>query len=67
MKGGFIEFGAQTKVDPRFIIALLQTNPKVYRMEGANKLRFNIEEPDSAARLTLISNMLNDFAHKVSE
>ncbi|OUL56978.1 transcription-repair coupling factor [Pseudoalteromonas ulvae] len=67
IKGGFIEFGAQTKVDPRFIIALLQTNPKVYRMEGANKLRFNIEEPDSAARLTLISNMLNDFAHKVSE
>ena len=65
-KGGFIEFTAKTKVDPRFIIGLLQSNPKVYRMEGANKLRFSIEEADSLARLKLASAMLQQFAQKVS-
>jgi transcription-repair coupling factor (superfamily II helicase) len=35
-------------------------------MEGANKLRFNIEEKNGQERLKLISAMINDFDKKAS-
>jgi transcription-repair coupling factor (superfamily II helicase) len=66
IKGGYFEFSSDTKVNPTFIIALIQSNPSVYRMEGANKLRFNIEEKNGQERLKLISAMINDFDKKAS-
>ncbi len=63
-KGGYFEFSQDTKVDPSFIIGLLQSNPAIYRMEGANKLRFSIEEKNAQERLKLVSAMINDFNKK---
>ena len=65
IKGGYFEFGQDTKVDPSFIIGLLQSNPQFYKMEGASKLRFMIEEKNNQERLKLVTAMLRDFAQKV--
>ena len=65
MKGGYFEFSQDTKVDPSFIIGLLQSNPQFYKMEGASKLRFMIEEKNNQERLKLVTAMLKDFAQKV--
>jgi transcription-repair coupling factor (superfamily II helicase) len=63
-KGGYFEFSASTTVNPTFIIALIQSNPAVYRMEGASKLRFNIEEKNGQERLKLVNAMIDDFQKK---
>jgi len=39
-RGGYFEFSQNTKVNPSFIIGLIQSAPHIYKMDGANKLRF---------------------------
>ena len=65
-KGGFFEFSQNTKVNPSFIIGLIQTAPNVYKMDGANKLRFAISEANARERLKMITAMIADFEKKVS-
>ncbi|MCU4676690.1 transcription-repair coupling factor [Catenovulum sp. 2E275] len=65
-KGGVIEFSQQTKVDPGFIIGLIQSQPKYYSMAGPDKLRFNITAEDTRERIKLVDSMLNDFAQKIT-
>jgi transcription-repair coupling factor (superfamily II helicase) len=60
--GGSIEFTNDTKVNPMFIIGLIQQQPRIYKMDGANKLKFKIATEDNQARFTLITNMLNELA-----
>jgi transcription-repair coupling factor (superfamily II helicase) len=60
--GGSIEFSNDTKVDPMLIIGLIQQQPKIYKMAGANKLQFKIVTEDSKSRFILITSMLNDLA-----
>ena len=62
-KGGSIEFSDDHKIDPMFIIGLLQSQPKIYRMEGSNKLRFTMPAETSKQRLDLIK-MLLEQLHK---
>jgi transcription-repair coupling factor (superfamily II helicase) len=64
IKGGYFEFNSSTKVNPAFIIGLIQTNPSVYRMEGASKLRFAIEEKNGQERIKLINAIMDDFEKK---
>ncbi|WDE14000.1 transcription-repair coupling factor [Thalassomonas haliotis] len=60
--GGAIEFSDDTKVDPMFIIGLIQQQPAIYKMEGANKLKFKQPTEDAKARFDLVSHMINDLA-----
>jgi len=60
--GGSIEFTNDTKVDPMLIIGLIQQQPKIFKMNGANKLQFKITSEDSKSRFILITSMLNDLA-----
>ena len=62
-KGGAIEFTEQTKVDPVFLIKLIQQQPNIYKLEGGTKLKFAIENKDAEDRIKLIQAMLNDFEH----
>ena len=64
-KGGSIEFSDNTKVDPVFLISLIQQRPDSYKLEGANKLKFLVENKNTDDRIKLINAMLNDFEHKV--
>jgi len=59
--GGSIEFSNNTSVNPMSIIGLIQKQPTVYSMAGANKLKFVKANEDSQARFTLITNILNDL------
>ncbi|TWX55706.1 transcription-repair coupling factor [Colwellia hornerae] len=59
--GGSIEFSDETKVDPMLIIGLIQQQPKVYKLVGANKLQFKIATEDSKSRFILVTTMLNDL------
>ena len=60
-KGGLVEFAERTKVAPAYIIRLIQTQSRIYKLEGGQKLRFNIETPGSTERLALLKTMLADF------
>jgi len=62
--GGSIEFTDNTQVDPMFIIGLIQQQPSVYKMDGANKLKFKRETQDSQSRFTLITAILNDLSKR---
>jgi transcription-repair coupling factor (superfamily II helicase) len=61
--GGSFEFSSETKVDPMFIIGLIQQQPKIYKMEGANKLKFKQVTEDAKSRFILITTMLNELAN----
>ncbi|WP_394131061.1 transcription-repair coupling factor [Shewanella maritima] len=65
-KGGSVEFGESNKVDPTFIIGLLQNQPQIYRMDGPNKLKFNIPVESSKDRLKLVETLLEQFAKHTS-
>ncbi len=60
--GGSIEFSDNTSVDPMLIIGLIQKQPSVFSMAGANKLKFVKANEDTQARFTLVTNILNDLA-----
>ncbi len=61
-KGGTVEFAERTRVNPAYIIKLIQTQSRIYKLEGGQKLRFNIETAGSTERLALLKTMLADFA-----
>ncbi|MDX3775174.1 transcription-repair coupling factor [Chromatiaceae bacterium AAb-1] len=67
-KGGLVEFSERTLVAPAYIIGLIQTQSRVFKLENGQKLRFSIAAVDSRERISLIENMLSDFArHKVEK
>jgi transcription-repair coupling factor (superfamily II helicase) len=61
-KGGMVEFAERTRVSPAYIIKLIQTQSRIYKLEGGQKLRFAIETPGTTERLALLKTMLADFA-----
>ena len=56
--GGYIEFAEKTKVNPTYLVSLLQNQPKVYRMEGPTRLRFAIPAQERCDRIKLVQVML---------
>jgi len=65
--GGSIEFSNNTQVDPMLIIGLIQKQPSVYKMEGANKLKFKRVTEDSKARFILITSLLNELSKQAKQ
>ncbi|GLX77288.1 transcription-repair-coupling factor [Thalassotalea insulae] len=64
--GGSIEFSDDTKVDPVFIISLIQQQPSVFKMDGANKLKFNRATEDAKSRFTMVTSIINDLSKKLN-
>ncbi|GGD55460.1 transcription-repair coupling factor [Lacimicrobium alkaliphilum] len=64
-QGGFVEFEQDTPIDPGFIIQLLQSQPAIYKLDGPQKLRFNIKTEEHQQRVTLVQDMLNQFKRKL--
>ena len=63
--GGSIAFAQDAKVDPMYLVSLLQSQPRIYKMEGPTKLRFAIPSQDAKSRLALVGDMLNELhAHQ---
>lgn len=66
-KGGFIEFGEKNKVDPSYLISLLQEQPAIFRLDGPSKLKFITDLTEREKRLTFIDDMLSAFdEHKIT-
>ncbi len=63
-QGGTIEFTQNTRIDPTLIIGLIQAQPAIYKMIGANKLKFAITSDNAQDRFTLIEAILNDLSKK---
>ncbi|TCV98266.1 transcription-repair coupling factor [Biostraticola tofi] len=57
-KGGFIEFSDHNRVDPGYLIGLLQRDPKTYRLDGPSRLKFIKMLPDRMERLTYINGLI---------
>jgi transcription-repair coupling factor (superfamily II helicase) len=49
--GGRIHFNAQPSIDPMSVIRMIQSQPKIYSMEGGDKLKIKIDLPDAASRV----------------
>ena len=64
--GGSIEFSNDTNVDPMFIIGLIQSQPSVFKMDGANKLKFIRPTEDAKSRFILVTSILNDLSKKLN-
>lgn len=58
-RGGFVEFGEKNRVDPGYLIGLLQSQPQIYRLDGPTKLKFTLDLGDRAKRLKFIEDLLS--------
>ena len=50
-QGGRVQLLSQPNVDPMSVIRMIQSQPKVYSMDGPDRLRIRMELPDAASRL----------------
>ncbi len=64
-QGGYVDFSQTTRVDPGYIIRLIQSQPAIYRLEGAQKLKFAIKTESAKDRLELITNMLDELSQQL--
>ncbi|REH39040.1 transcription-repair coupling factor [Paraperlucidibaca baekdonensis] len=56
---GRIDFAPETSIDPRRLITLIQQQPKKYKLEGGDKLRFSEAMSDGASRLRAVNGLLD--------
>lgn len=56
--GGFIEFSANTQLDPMVFLKLIQQAPKVYRFDGPQKFRFVKNFEDNQQRLDFVAELI---------
>jgi transcription-repair coupling factor (superfamily II helicase) len=59
--GGRIEFKQQAQIDPAKIVRMVQSNPAVYRFDGADKLRMAMELPEETDRLNALGDLLDEL------
>lgn len=55
---GYFELIDQPKIDPTVIIKLIQLQPKVYQLQGANKLRFSHQATSDTEKLTAVESAI---------
>jgi transcription-repair coupling factor (superfamily II helicase) len=57
--GGRIEFDSDTRVDPLAIVKLVQEKTRVYKLEGAEKLKFTMNLPTNDERMLFVVQLLD--------
>jgi transcription-repair coupling factor (superfamily II helicase) len=60
-RAGRIEFTSDTRVEPLTIVRLVQSAPQLYKLEGANQLKFNLPMETADQRLHQVSELLTQF------
>ncbi len=58
-QGGRIVFGTQPAIDSAKLLHLIHVQPQIYRLDGANKLRFTLNLVDVKARLLALKKLLD--------
>jgi transcription-repair coupling factor (superfamily II helicase) len=64
-KGGRILFKPQPNIDPLRVIKLIQTQPKVYALDGQDKLKIRLELPGAAERIGSARDLLRSLGGHV--
>ena len=59
--GGSIEFEQDTRIDPGYLIQLIQSKPKEYRFDGPQKLRVMKKTSANKERIELVHSLLESF------
>ncbi|MGH8307287.1 MAG: TRCF domain-containing protein, partial [Gammaproteobacteria bacterium] len=62
--GGRISFSDTTNVDPGVVIRMIQQQPKHYKLDGSNRLRFMLELDDPERRVNSVDVLLDALTHK---
>ena len=57
-QGGRILFDAEPKIDPARMIGLVQNNPKAFKLDGGDKLRFYRDLSDPARRVQQVGDIV---------
>ena len=60
--GGRIVFEAKPRVDPMSVISMSQQQPKLYAMDGPDKLRIRVPLPEAADRFNAARALLTTLA-----
>lgn len=60
--GGRFEFGSDTTVDPRRLITLIQKEPKRFKLEGGDRLRFIETLNKAETRIKAVNDLLSVLA-----
>jgi len=60
--GGRLVFTATPNVDAGKLIALVQTKPDIYRLEGADKLRFSRRFKTTQNKIEAMTALLTDIS-----
>ncbi len=60
--GGRLVFTASPKVDAVKLITLVQTQPNIYRLEGADKLRFSRPFKTTQNKIAVMTELLTDIS-----
>jgi transcription-repair coupling factor (superfamily II helicase) len=63
-QGGRFNFIDKPDIDPLKIIQLIQSQPKVYKLDGNDKLRVNQSLPDAETRIALVEKLLATLGEK---
>jgi transcription-repair coupling factor (superfamily II helicase) len=63
-RGGKVEFASDTKVDPLQIVKLVQSQPRVYKLEGANQLKFTMDLEPMEKRIQAAIDLLDYLTPK---
>jgi transcription-repair coupling factor (superfamily II helicase) len=62
-KGGKVEFAKKVNIDPAKIIALIQTRPQIFKLEGAEKLKCTVDLPEDQVRIAFVEQLLKDLSY----
>ncbi len=63
-QGFRIIFGAQPNIDQMAILKLIQTQPQIYKLDGAEKLRFIKKLPEACDRFQAVEELLKKIQTK---
>ena len=66
-RGGFIEFGDRTSINPLTLVKLVQAEPESYRLVNGTRLRFDIELPDHEERYEFVNKLIEHLAESATE
>ena len=57
-KGGYVEFGEKNKVNPQWLIGLLQKEPQHWRLDGPTRVRYMRDLADRKVRLQWVQQFM---------
>jgi len=57
-KGGYLDFGSESAVDPLVLVKLVQNVGRIYKLQGAQRLQFRTELDDIDKRYAFIEDLM---------